>query len=110
MKSYNLEDFINGWIIGDFEPTILRTKEFEVCVKEFTMGQSELEHKQLFATEITLVIRGKARMGDVELNSGDILRIDPGEFADFEAVTDCIVLGVKFPSLPNDKVLRKNIK
>ena len=35
MKKYNLEDFKLGWIIGNFEPSILRTDQFEVSIKKY---------------------------------------------------------------------------
>jgi hypothetical protein len=44
-------------------------------------------------------------MGDTELAPGDILILDPGEVSDFEAILDSVVLGIKTPSLPGDKVL-----
>ena len=32
MKITKLSDYTRGWIIGDFEPSIFRTKDFEVAV------------------------------------------------------------------------------
>ena len=32
MKVTRLSDYTRGWIIGDFEPSVLRTKDFEVAV------------------------------------------------------------------------------
>jgi hypothetical protein len=54
---------------------------------------------------VTVVLSGSVRMGDYILQVDDILTIHKDEICDFEALTDCKVLGVKFPSLPDDKVL-----
>ena len=44
-------------------------------------------------------------MGKLHLVEDEVLVIYKDEVCDFEALTDCKVLGIKFPSLPGDKVL-----
>lgn len=94
-----------GWFIGNFTPSVVKTSDFEVCVKNYAMGVREPAHYQLTATEVTVIIQGKARMGSQVLNAGDIVTLAPFEVADFEALTDVALVAVKFPSLPADKVL-----
>lgn len=105
MERSQLSSFRNGWFVGDFEPNISKTKDFEVCVKNFKKGEIELAHFQRIATEITVVLQGTIRMGEHILEVDEILTIHKGEICDFEALSDCKVLGIKFPSLPDDKVL-----
>jgi hypothetical protein len=105
MELSHLSKFKNGWFIGDFIPTLTKTEDFEICVKSFKQGEIELPHFQRIATEITVVLSGSVRMGQHLLEENDILTIFKDEICDFEALTDCKVLGIKFPSLPNDKVL-----
>ena len=105
MELSQLSLFKNGWFIGNFEPNISKTKDFEVCVKNFKKGEVELAHFQRIATEITVVLQGTIRMGEHILEVDEILTIHNGEICDFEALSDCKVLGIKFPSLPDDKVL-----
>ena len=33
MNIYNIQNYKGGWFIGDFEPTVFKTKDFEVCFK-----------------------------------------------------------------------------
>ena len=33
MENNNLNNFIKGWFIGDFKPTILNTSDFEIAIK-----------------------------------------------------------------------------
>ncbi len=101
----NIEEFTKGWFVGNFTPTILNTEEFEIAVKWFKAGESEPLHKQIIATEITVVIDGQIRLGGETFFKGDVITIQPGEFAAFESVTDSALVCVKTPSLPNDKVL-----
>ena len=105
MFKSNLSEYKNGWLLGNFSPAVIHTSDFEVCVKTFKVGDREISHYQVIATEITVVLSGRVRMGEILLAEDEILVIEPGEIADFEALTDCKVLGIKFPSLPEDKVL-----
>jgi RNA-splicing ligase RtcB len=105
MKLANLSEFTNGWFLGNFNPTLFENEDFEVCVKNFKKGDVEAAHFQKVATEVTVVLVGSVRMGNHILQVDDILTIYKDEICDFEALTDCKVLGIKFPSLPNDKVL-----
>jgi hypothetical protein len=42
-------------------------------------------------------------MGGRYLEDGDIIVMEPGESTDFFAVTDCVTVVVKTPSLSGDK-------
>jgi quercetin dioxygenase-like cupin family protein len=105
MLRSKIENYTNGWFIGDFDPAVFRSRDFEVCIKTFKKGDVEEAHFQKSAIEITLVVSGYCRMGTNMLATGDILLLEPGEISDFEALEDSVVLGVKAPSLPKDKVL-----
>ena len=105
MDKLNITDFIGGWFVGDFEPSLFKNQSLEAGVKFFSKGDTELSHKQILATEITVVSSGRVRIGNQILERGEMLIIYPGEYADFEALTDGSLTCVKFPSIPSDKVL-----
>lgn len=105
MESFSLKDFVGGWFIGDFEPTLYRNSHFEVSVKRYQVGSSEPTHFQLLSTEYTVVVSGRCRLGDVEFGPDDIIRIPPLEAAGFEALTDVVLVAIKTPSAPSDKVV-----
>lgn len=101
----NVEGYQGGWFIGDFSPTMMATKDFEVCIKRYVQGDREPTHHQRVATEFTLVISGTCRIGSHRLGPDDVLRIDPLEAADFEALTDVVLVAIKTPSISSDKQL-----
>jgi len=105
MRRFDLREMTGGWFIGNFVPTAVQSKEFEVTVRKYRLGDREQRHFQLTATEVTVIIEGHARMGDQMLNANDIIVLDPQESYDFEALSDVTLVAVKFPSIPNDKVL-----
>src|ERR1051325_1172931 len=103
MQVDKLSRMVRGWFVGDFEPSILRTRDVEVAVKTMRQGEGEARHFHKIATEITVVISGRARMNDVILVEGGIPFLQPGERCDFEALTDLTLVVVTHPGAPADK-------
>lgn len=105
MRVENLKQMIGGWFVGDFDPSVLRSGDFEVAVKRYRAGDSEQRHCHRLATEITLIVSGEVRMNGVTYKADDIVVLDPGDWTDFTALTDAINVVVKTPSLTDDKYL-----
>ena len=103
MKVSRLEAFTRGWFIGAFSPTLGATEAVEVGVRRYQAGDRESAHYHRVATEHTVVVEGSARMRDRILVAGDIVTLDPGEIADFEALTAVTTVVVKLPGARNDK-------
>lgn len=102
-----MEEMKGGWFVGNFEPSMFRTQDFEVCYKEHKKGEQWDVHFHKIATEINYLVRGKMTIQGRELTSGDIFVILPGEVADPVFLEDCDVVIVKVPSLIGDKYLVK---
>ena len=107
MNSYSLEDFTRGWFIGDFEPSLHKTRGFEIAVQRFNSGDKEAEHVHRIATEFTVIVSGKVRMNDEVYTAGDIIEIPSGKSASFEAIEDTVTTVVKIPCAPGDKYMVK---
>jgi hypothetical protein len=103
MTQLRLDDMIRGWMVGDFEPACYRTTACEVACQRYEAGDTEPLHVHRVATEITLIASGRARMNGRVLGPGDILRLEPGDAADFVALEPTISVVVKLPSVPGDK-------
>ena len=98
MKKHNLDDMVGGWFIGHFEPTLLKTDDFEVAVKIYKKGDYEENHYHKIATEYTFIMDGEVIMSGENYSSGDIVVIKPNESTDFRALTDVKTVVVKTPS------------
>lgn len=105
MKTGKLADMYRGWIIGDFEPSLLRTKDFEVGVLLHPKGERWPAHYHKIGTEYNVLISGSMRVCDTELVAGDTFVIEPGEIADPIFHEDCRILCVKLPSDTGDKYI-----
>jgi quercetin dioxygenase-like cupin family protein len=94
---------IKGWFVGDFEPSVLKSKDFEVAVKSYAKGDIEDKHFHKVATEITVIVSGRVRMVDKEWGPGSIITLEPGLATDFLAIEDSVTVVVKTPSVLGDK-------
>lgn len=104
MKVANLKNMKKGWFIGNFEPSLFKTNDCEIAVKEYKKGDYEQKHYHKIATEYTVVISGKVKMNGVEYSAGDIVIMEPNEETDFECLEDGTKnVVVKIPGANNDK-------
>lgn len=103
MKIYDLKNYTNGWFVGDFDPTIQKTNNFEVAIKKYKKGDTEKSHYHKVAIEITVIVLGKVTMNNVVYHTDDIIFISPGESTDFVCLEDTITCVVKSPSIKQDK-------
>lgn len=98
-----LQTMVGGWFVGDFSPAALNTRACEVACKTYQKGDREPRHLHRVATEVTLILNGRARMCGRVCEPGDILVLEPGEATDFEALDDLMTVVVKLPSVKGDK-------
>jgi quercetin dioxygenase-like cupin family protein len=105
MKVGNISDTHRGWVIGDFEPSLLRTKDFEVGILKHPKGEKWPAHYHKIATEYNILISGTMRLCDVELVPGNTFILEPNEVADPIFHEDCIIVCIKVPSNTSDKYL-----
>ena len=103
MDVYKIKKYKGGWFIGNFTPTIFKTKNFEVGYKIHLKEEKWPTHLHKFSTEINYLIRGKMKIQNKTLKQGDIFVIHPNEIADPIFIEDCELIVVKIPSIKNDK-------
>jgi len=105
MKVSKLSDFFKGWVVGNFEPSLFKTDDFEVAVKSYKKGEYEPKHYHKVATEITIITKGRVVMNFEVYNEGDVIVMEPGEATDFRATNDVTTTVIKFPCVEGDKYL-----
>ena len=104
MKILKLDDMVGGWFLGSFEETALKT-DFEVCYKKHAKGEYCAAHYHKVATEVNLLVKGKMRINDKEIISGEIFIIEPYTVVFPEFLEDCELVVVKTISDLKDKYL-----
>ena len=105
MKKDRLDSFVKGWVVGNFEPTLFQTDDFEVAVKNYKEGDYEEKHYHKVATEWTIISKGRVLMNGVEYSEGDVITIEPNEATDFKVLEDTTTTVIKIPCVKGDKYL-----
>jgi len=105
MQIYNLENYTRGWFIGDFEPSLFKTDQFEVSIQHYKKGEFVHPHTHKVATEYNVLISGSMSIQGKELKPNDIFILEPNEITDPIYHEDCTILIVKIPCVKNDKYL-----
>ena len=106
-----IDEFTGGWLIGDFNPSVFKTKDFEVCYKKHAKDEAWPRHYHKWSTEYNVLLKGRMSIvvetpgagANYILRKGDVFIIQPGEVANPHFITDCELLIVKIPSWPGDK-------
>lgn len=103
IQSARIEDMVNGWFIGDFEPSLFKTPVVEVAVKYYKAREKVEEHYHKIVTEFIVIVEGEAQIENKHYKKGDILTIEAGTKVDFTAITDVAITVVKIPGIKDDK-------
>lgn len=99
----HISKYTRGWFVGNFEPSVYKTSDFEVGVLVHKRGEVWTPHFHKKSREINLLLEGKMLMHGIELNAGQVFILEPWEVADPIFLEDCKVLVVKTPSVKGDK-------
>lgn len=99
----NLENMFRGWFIGNFEPAILKTDQFEVGILFHPKGEKWPKHFHKEAIEINVLMAGKMIINNQLIGPGNIFLLEKNEIAEPEFLEDCTIVCVKTPSVPGDK-------
>lgn len=98
-----LSEMHRGWFIGDFEPSLHKTSDFEVGVLTHLKGEKWDAHYHKLGTEFNVLVKGSMNVCNTELVAGDTFVIEPYEVADPVFHEDCTIVCVKIPSNTKDK-------
>jgi len=102
-----IENYIRGWFIGNFEPSILKTKEFEVAIISHHKDEKIPLHYHSELEEYNVLLSGSMIVNNETLSEGDIFVLVRKEVVDVTVLEDSKVLCIKVPSIPEDKTCIK---
>lgn len=104
MKVDNILNYKNGWIVGDFEPSLIKSKEFDIGIVNIKKGFVGDKHFHLIHTEYNIIIQGQVLIyNHGVLSDGDIFIYNPKDKSELEFLEDTTILVIKSPATKNDK-------
>ena len=105
MKKYNIKDMVNGWEVGNFDPSVLKTEKFEVGYHKYKKGAPTQNHYYKKSTEINIVVSGDVEINGERFREGEIFVLEPYSVSEssFHKNTDLIV--IRDASYTDDKYI-----
>jgi len=103
VKKSNLDSMTRGWLIGNFEPSILKTDLFEIGYLKHHKGQIWPAHVHKEADEYNILVKGSMTINNESINQGEIFIIPKNMLTSAKFLEDCEIVCIKVPSLPKDK-------
>jgi len=112
MKILKYKNFTKGWLVGNFKPSILKTKKLEVGIAYHLKGEPTINHYHTRSTEYNLIINGSMMVNKKKLKKGDIFIYKKNEISNCKFLSDTSLLVLRTPSAPGDKVIvyKKKLK
>lgn len=102
MKTYKLTNFTKGWVVGNFEPSLLK-ENFEVGIHTHTKGEYHQDHFHKKCTEINIMVKGEILINGQKFIKDDIFVFAPYEISQVKYLTDVELVVIRNISDPNDK-------
>lgn len=99
----NIKSFTNGWFIGNFEPSLLKTKDVEIAHHFYTKDYKGISHMHKIATEYNYIVSGRLIASGKNLGNGDIFVYEPNDISNVSFLEDTNIIIIKMPSIPGDK-------
>uniref|UniRef100_A0A6C0DS33 Nucleotidyl transferase domain-containing protein n=1 Tax=viral metagenome TaxID=1070528 RepID=A0A6C0DS33_9ZZZZ len=101
-----LENFFNGWFIGDFEPSVLKKSGVELAVmnKKKGVGANDFHYHEN-CIEINVLIKGKMKVNNKYIQENEIFIFNPNVPSIYEYLEDCTFVVFKNKPSNKDKVI-----
>ena len=109
MKNDKLDNYISGWIVGNFCPTLVNRSDIEISIKTFHQYEYSGFFYRRRDTEYVIVIEGCIVSNGVKYGKGDILVISPSEIIDLFPIVETVCALIKTPGGKTDKVYDRPI-
>jgi len=100
---WNIDDFVRGWFIGDFTPSIYKTNEYELGVLSHSENEKWGFHFHKEADEINFLLEGRMKLNDKIIEKNSLFVIPKNQIACPIFLKDCQIICIKVPSVPTDK-------
>jgi hypothetical protein len=102
MEKHRLTDFTKGWVVGNFEPSLLK-ENFEVGIHRHHAGEFHQDHFHKKCVEINIVTSGEILINGQKFIKDDIFVFNPYEVSQVEYLTDVELVVIRNISDPTDK-------
>ena len=102
-KKWFLNEFVRGWFIGNFEPSIVKTEKYEVALLTHNKDEKWDFHYHQLADETNFLLEGRMLINERLVEKGSLFIIQKNQLTCPIFLENCKILCIKVPSVPSDK-------
>lgn len=102
-RQYDLNQYVRGWFIGNFEPSLIKTAQLEIGLLTHNKNEKWDFHYHTEADEVNFLLEGRMLLNEQVIEKGMQFIIYKNQIACPVFLEDCKVLCIKTPSVPTDK-------
>lgn len=107
IKTGCIHEFKNGWLMGNFVPSLVKTEDFEIAIHRHQASTGGGDHIHKIATEYNIVIDGEVVLDHtISIRQNGYWITEPGQSFDVYFKEYTTLLVIKLPSVPDDKYPR----
>ena len=100
-----IEEYMRGWLIGNFEPAIVKTRDYEIGILTHAAGEQWGFHYHQHCKEINILLSGHFLLNNIPISTGTVFIINKNVIACPKFLETCKILCIKIPSVPGDKTI-----
>jgi hypothetical protein len=103
MRFDKLSNYKNGWLVGDFQPSIFESKDNDIGilqVKKNSLGDSHFHKNHI---EYNIIVAGEVEINGNILTVGDIFIYEPFDKSELLFHENTTLVVIKNPATKNDK-------
>ena len=104
-NNYDLSKYIRGWIIGNFEPCLYKTNDYELGILTHEKNEQWGFHYHKELDEINFLVEGNMLLNGISIKKGQVFVIPRNQIACPKFLETCKIICVKIPSKPGDKYI-----
>lgn len=97
------DDYVGGWLVGNFSPSLFKRNNIEVGIKYLEKGFVDSAHYHKKSTEFNLIVYGEVRLGSKVFKKGDFMNFLPNEISQVECLQSAAILVIRDGSGVDDK-------
>lgn len=103
-QDYNLNNYKSGWIIGNFEQSIIKTDELEIGILSYKKNEKINYYYNDFLNEINILIKGNMLLNGNKIYQNNIFNIPKKQIITPIFLEDCKLLIIKLCIINNNKI------
>lgn len=100
-----IDRYMRGWLIGNFEPSIVKTPDYEIGLLTHGKGEQWGFHYHKDTIEFNILLSGHFLLNNIPISAGTVFVINKNIIACPKFLEQCKILCVKIPSVPGDKTI-----